>query len=463
MKYDVIVIGAGFSGLAAALRFSRYERKVLVLEAHHRPGGLSSWYTRDGHLFETGLHALTSFAEPSNRAAPINRLLRQLGLKRERIGFLPQSGAKVIFPEDHHLRFNNDLDMLSGEISNVFPGQVDGFRRVCEYVDKTGPVGRTGSGRDLLSTYIGEPLLREMLLFPLMTYSASSENDLDCATFLLMFRAVYLEGLFRPAISIKELLSLISDAILDLGGEIRYRAPVEAIARKDGRVTGVHLVGGEFIPGRRVVSTVGLPATFDLLKSEAERPPEGRLSFFESIYVLKSADAAELRGDETIYFYNLASPPDYYCPKGLTGPLVGSICLSHRYQGKAADSEAVIRVTNLGNYSRWRKLSPSAYAEAKKAAAGAAAEVAEGIIGPFRDRAIFHDSFTPVTINRFSRRPGGAIYGSPEKHWDGDLGVEGLLLAGTDQGLVGVVGAMISGVNIANRMLMPMRLAELEG
>src|SRR6187551_165042 len=39
MDADVIVIGAGVSGLAAALRLSRAGRRVLVLEARERVGG----------------------------------------------------------------------------------------------------------------------------------------------------------------------------------------------------------------------------------------------------------------------------------------------------------------------------------------------------------------------------------------------------------------------------------------
>ncbi len=36
--YDAAIIGAGMSGLAAAVRLSMYGRKVLVLERHNAPG-----------------------------------------------------------------------------------------------------------------------------------------------------------------------------------------------------------------------------------------------------------------------------------------------------------------------------------------------------------------------------------------------------------------------------------------
>jgi hypothetical protein len=44
----------------------------------------------------------------------------------------------------------------------------------------------------------------------------------------------------------------------------------------------------------------------------------------------------------------------------------------------------------------------------------------------------------------------GAVYGSPVKRRDGATGIANLNLVGTDQGLVGVVGALLSGVTMAN-------------
>ena len=46
MKYDVIVIGSGLSGLAAGIRLAMFDKKVLIIEKHTVVGGLNSYYTR---------------------------------------------------------------------------------------------------------------------------------------------------------------------------------------------------------------------------------------------------------------------------------------------------------------------------------------------------------------------------------------------------------------------------------
>ena len=61
------------------------------------------------------------------------------------------------------------------------------------------------------------------------------------------------------------------------------------------------------------------------------------------------------------------------------------------------------------------------------------------------------DMFTPTTIRRFTGHDNGAVYGAPHKQLDGTTQLENLFLCGTDQGFVGIVGCIISGIAMANR------------
>ena len=53
-------------------------------------------------------------------------------------------------------------------------------------------------------------------------------------------------------------------------------------------------------------------------------------------------------------------------------------------------------------------------------------------------------------IGQWMARNGGAIYGSPLKIRDGRTALANVYLAGTDQGFLGIVGAMLSGISMAN-------------
>jgi hypothetical protein len=61
------------------------------------------------------------------------------------------------------------------------------------------------------------------------------------------------------------------------------------------------------------------------------------------------------------------------------------------------------------------------------------------------------DMFTPRTVEKFTSHLGGAVYGSTRKARTGETGYQNLYLAGTDQGFLGIIGAMLSGISMANR------------
>ena len=63
-KYDVIVIGAGNGGLAAAATCAKEGLSVLLLERHNIPGGSASSFVRGRFEFEPSLHELAGIGTP---------------------------------------------------------------------------------------------------------------------------------------------------------------------------------------------------------------------------------------------------------------------------------------------------------------------------------------------------------------------------------------------------------------
>ena len=58
-NYDVVVIGAGISGLLAALALSKEGKSVLILEKEDAVGGVCRSYEVNGYRIDTGPHAIT--------------------------------------------------------------------------------------------------------------------------------------------------------------------------------------------------------------------------------------------------------------------------------------------------------------------------------------------------------------------------------------------------------------------
>jgi phytoene dehydrogenase-like protein len=61
--FDTAIVGAGFGGLATALRLTELGLKVAVFETLAYGGGCASTFTRKGHLFEAGATLFSGFGE----------------------------------------------------------------------------------------------------------------------------------------------------------------------------------------------------------------------------------------------------------------------------------------------------------------------------------------------------------------------------------------------------------------
>lgn len=460
MKVPVLVIGGGLSGIAAAIRVARFAPHVQILEQHSRLGGLNSYFYRNNTLFETGLHAITNYAEIGDKKAPLNRLLRQLKIRRKNISLCQQLESRIEFYDQETLRFSNQFELFDNEIHSKFPKAYDNFIKLIIFIDEFDPFipAPFRSAKKYLLDLLGDRLLVDMILCPLMFYGSSYENDMDLSQFAIMFRAIYLEGMFRPNGTIKDFLDMLTDHYNELGGTIRTKCKVRKIVHSKGQIEGVELTSGEFIECDHLLSTIGSDETLALLdEDKVNTTTSKRLGFIETIHEVKTDERCKLPDDTTIIFYNTTKSFNYCNPEDLVDNSSGVICFPGNFSGLPTKDNKEIRFTHLANYSKWKALaeSPDSYLAQKRLSAQKSRKVLEPIIGNFANSIIFEDTFTPVTIERYTSKLGGAIYGNPIKLKDGDIGYTNLFIAGTDQGFLGIVGSMLSGVSIVNQHILP--------
>ena len=459
-RYDTIVIGAGMSGLAAGIRLAQFDRRVVVLERHAVWGGLNSFYTKAGRPFDVGLHALTNYVPPRTKGAPLTKILRQLRIRHADLRLGEHRRSELVFP-GVRLAFTNEFERFESEVAREFPGEVDGFQRLVRAV-REHELKEDGvedvSARRVLAEYLGDPLLIELLMLPVCYYGSAREDDCDWNQFVILFQSILLEGLSRPEGGIRPVLNLLIKRLKALGGEIRTRAGVARILTEGGRVRGVVLDSGEELLAETVLSSAGWVETAHLVDDASVgasvRPEErGRLSFVESISVLDRFGST-LGFDCATSFYCLEDKLRYREPRELVDVNSGVLSVPENFASEAPPKEGIVRLTVLANHDRWKALKDrdeAAYAAAKAEAADEAIAATAPIYEDWRPHTVFRDVFTPTTVVHYTGRERGAIYGSPVKRMSGETPIEGLALCGTDQGYLGVIGAMLSGIAMANR------------
>jgi phytoene dehydrogenase-like protein len=470
--YDVVIIGAGMSGLAAGIRLAHFGKRVCIFERHNAVGGLNGFYSIDGRKYDVGLHAMTNFVRPGVKGTPLTKLLRQLRIDRDEFGLCEQQQSRVAFGlhGEVSLRFTNDFPVLEAEVAAKFPSQIDGFRQLVAAVrqlDDTSLDAQPVSARTEIKRFISDPLLEDMIFCPLMYYGSAVERDIEWGQFAIMFKAVFLEGFARPYEGVRRILRVLQDKYRAAGGERRMKCGVKQIQVRDGKAVGVVLDSGEEITAAEIISSIGSEETERLVVGrgvpsgpgqETARPTaENRLSYVETMTVLKCQPADLGWGDDTIVFFNDSPRFEYACPADAVDLRSGVVCIPNNFQfgeGRTLP-EGMLRVTCLANYDRWAHLPESDYQAAKATWFTAVQDSGRRFLPPvdnarLADATVATDMFTPRTVEKFTGHIAGAIYGSPQKSRQGRTSLPNLYLCGTDQGFLGIVGAMLSGISMAN-------------
>lgn len=444
-----------------------FGKKVVVFEKHYVVGGLNSFYARKGRKFDVGLHAVTNFPSASSgKTSPLLRACRQLRIPFESLNLFPQSVSRISF-DSTSLTFNNDFSYFASQVEERFPKEKDSFHdflKRMEDFDAYSPNVKNISTRKILTQTFSNPLLGEMLLCPTCYYGSAQKNDIDFATFTMLFDAIFKQGLARPEKGIRAILDPITQKLEEFGVKRMMNRGVKKINFKKDSVTEIILENGNIYSADHFISTCGIVETEELLNGEKkfEKTEVGEFSVIETISVFQGKPK-DLGWNETVIFYNQDEQFNYAKPDQLIDSKSGVICIPENYQNPENDhlNESRLRITNPANFDLWDSLEEDNYKEEKKRSESIMLEEALRFLpngtkqkSKFNELTLLADTFTPRTIKKYTNHSNGALYGSPIKNRTGSTSLKNLYIAGTDQGYVGIVGAILGGIAVANNKIL---------
>ncbi len=116
----------------------------------------------------------------------------------------------------------------------------------------------------MVRQHVTDPLLEDMLFCPVMYYGSASERDMEFGQFVIMFKALYLEGFARPLDGVRVIVRVLLEKYRAAGGERRMKCGVARILEHNGRAAGIVLDDGEEISADHVISSIGAPETESL-------------------------------------------------------------------------------------------------------------------------------------------------------------------------------------------------------
>ena len=279
-----VVIGAGFGGLAAAVRLGARGYRVTVLERLDQPGGRARVHRQDGFTFDAG---------PTIVTAPFlfEELWRLCGREmREDVTLVPmQPFYRIRFEDGQSFAYSGDRAAMRAEVARFSPDDVPGYERFMahsEAVCRMGfeelghaPFGSLGSmlriapdllrlsGHrsvyDVVSRFIRDERLRTIFSFhPLLIGGNPFRAS---GIYCLIAHLERQWGVHFAMGGTGRLVDGLCGLILGQGGRVRCGEEVARIRVEDARATGVVLAGGEVIPADIVVSNADSAFTYGTL------------------------------------------------------------------------------------------------------------------------------------------------------------------------------------------------------
>ena len=123
--YDAIIIGAGLGGLTSGCILSQSGKKVLVIEQHNKAGGFATNFKRKGFTFEAALHNMGSFFEYES----FYKIMNELNVM-DKFNFISfNEFQRIIFPE-HDFVIEKGIDNFSSYLKEQFPDESTGINNI---------------------------------------------------------------------------------------------------------------------------------------------------------------------------------------------------------------------------------------------------------------------------------------------------------------------------------------------
>ena len=304
------VIGAGFGGMALAIRLQSHGIATTVVEARDKPGGRAYFWEKDGFTFDAGPTVITD----SPCLEELWRLTgHDISQDVELMKVMPF--YRLNWPDGTNFDYSNDEDELNSEIAKLNPDDVVGYQRFLQYAAEVYEEGYVKLGTvpfldfksmlkaapalikkrawrsvyDLVSSYIESEKLREALSFHTLLVGGSPMTT--SSIYALIHKLEKDGGVWWARGGTNRLIAGMVRHFERLGGTMRVGDPVVQVHTMGTRATEVETKSGWKERFDAVASNADIMHSYKDLLSETARGPKyakslAKKSFSPSLFVV---------------------------------------------------------------------------------------------------------------------------------------------------------------------------------
>ena len=306
---SAIVIGAGFGGLALAIRLQSAGVTTTIVEARDKPGGRAYFWERDGHIFDAGPTVIT---DP-------NCLKKLWALSGQDIAadvdLVPVTPFyRLDWPDGTRFDYSNDDAALEGAIAALNAADVEGYREFLKYSEGVWREGYLKLGTkafqsfgdmlkaapalvkyqawrsvySIVAKFVSEQHLREAFSFHTLLVGG---NPMTCsAIYALIHKLERDGGVWFARGGTNRLIAGMVALFERLGGKLRLDDPVVAIEVENNRAQAVRTRSGWRGAADAVATNGDVVHSYGLITGSARGPSRvkalKRKRFSPSLFVL---------------------------------------------------------------------------------------------------------------------------------------------------------------------------------
>jgi len=408
-RYDVIVIGAGLGGMTAANMLARAGHSVLLLEQHHKLGGLATWFRRPGgHVFDISLHGFPVGMVKSCRRY-WNPQIADSIVQLKNIRFdNPMFSLTTTFTREDFTRLLTERFRIPAPTVKEF---FDTARNMNFYDDQT-----TTTGQLFERFFPGREDVIRLLMEPI-TYANGSTLEDPALTYGIVFSNFMSKGVYTFRGGTDRLIGLMRQEMAANGVDCRVRSNVEQIHVSGRRVEGVTTCG-RYIKAGAVVSNANLPGTIFNMVGEKhldgdfiDRARAVRLNN-SSTQVYMALRPGEMIDESCGDLLFSSTAPAFRTELLLSRDITSRTYSFYYPKSRPGSNRCLIVSSTNANYHDWADLSKEDYEAGKRDLIETTLDAVSKYLPDIRQKLDHVEAATPLTFKRYTKHLDGASFGT---------------------------------------------------
>jgi len=295
--YDVIIIGAGISGLVCGCYLARAGLKTLIVEKNPKAGGYCTSFVSRGFHFDACAHALSSMRGNGMLA----KVMKDLNLN-DKIHIERHNPSEIISTPRHEVMIFHEFDKTVKSFQDNFPKENKKINDFLKFVMFSSFLEmsqlKSKTFEQVLKSYFKDRELIGMLGVVIYLLTGVIPSKVSAVIACLLWREFMFDGGYYPQGGMQDFTDVLLKRFIEVKGTVLFSNKVKKIVVEQNKIKGI-VIDDRYISAKYIVSACDVQQTFSELVGEDKVEPETMMKV-KSMIVSSSVFVVYLGLDEFI-------------------------------------------------------------------------------------------------------------------------------------------------------------------